>query len=64
MKNMENGTKLTDEEKKEIAEMAAKIAYSRFYEIVGESVIKKAIFILGAAAFSAWFFLSNGELPK
>ena len=46
MKNMENGTKLTDEEKKEIAEMAAKIAYSRFYEIVGESVIKKAIFMI------------------
>lgn len=55
---------LTDAEKNEIAELAADKAYARFYSAVGESVVKKVLWVLGAAALSAWYVLQNGEMPK
>ena len=55
---------LTDAEKNEIAELAADKAYARFYSAVGESVVKKVLWVLGAAAIFAWYILQNGEMPK
>jgi len=54
---------LTDAEKDEIAELAADKAYQRFYAVVGESIVKKAIWILGAGAFAFWAYF-NGDIPK
>ena len=54
---------LTDAEKDEIAELAAHKAYQRFYAVVGESIVKKAIWVLGAGAFAGWIYL-NGDMPK
>jgi len=54
---------LTDAEKDEIAELAADKAYQRFYAVVGESIVKKAIWILGAGAVAIWAYL-NGGIPK
>ena len=54
-----NDRKLTDSEKQEIAEMV----YARFYAVVGESVVKKAVWILGAGALAIYVYL-NGEVPK
>ena len=54
---------LTDAEKDEIAELAADKAYQRFYAVVGESVVKKAVWILGAAAVAIWVYFS-GDIPK
>jgi len=54
---------LTDAEKDEIAELAADKAYQRFYAVVGESIVKKAIWVLGAGAFAVWIYL-NGDMPK
>ena len=54
-----NDRKLTDSEKQEIAEMV----YARFYAVVGESVVKKAVWILGAGALAAYLYL-NGDVPK
>ena len=62
MKNMENRP-LTDAEKDEIAELAADKAYQRFYSVVGESVVKKAVWILGAGSFAIWVYF-NGDIPK
>jgi hypothetical protein len=56
--------KLTDTEKAEIAELAADIAYQRFYSAVGESVVKKVLWVLGAGALAAWYLLSQGGIPK
>ena len=50
---------LTDAEKDEIAELAADKAYQRFYSVVGESVVKKAVWVLGAI----WVYFS-GDIPK
>ena len=51
---------LTDAEKDEIAELAADKAYQRFYAVVGESIVKKAIWVLGAGAFALWAYF-NGD---
>jgi len=58
-----NDRPLTDAEKDEIAELAADKAYQRFYAVVGESIVKKAIWALGAGAFAVWIYL-NGDMPK
>jgi len=58
-----NDRPLTDSEKDEIAELAADKAYQRFYAVVGESIVKKAIWVLGAGAFAVWIYL-NGDMPK
>ena len=55
--------KLTDAEKDEIAELAADKAYQRFYSVVGESVVKKAVRVLGAGAVAIYMYF-NGDLPK
>tara|TARA_R110000782_G_scaffold114270_2_gene204361 strand:+ start:263 stop:442 length:180 start_codon:yes stop_codon:yes gene_type:complete len=55
--------KLTDAEKNEIAELAADKAYQRFYSVVGESVVKKAIWVLGAGALALYLYL-NGSILK
>ena len=55
--------KLTDAEKDEIAELAADKAYQRFYSVVGESVVKKAIWVLGAGALAVYMYF-NGDMPK
>tara|TARA_R110000803_G_scaffold2007_4_gene6591 strand:+ start:398 stop:577 length:180 start_codon:yes stop_codon:yes gene_type:complete len=55
--------KLTDAEKDEIAELAADKAYQRFYSVVGESVVKKAVWVLGAGAVAIYMYF-NGDLPK
>jgi hypothetical protein len=55
---------LTESEKAEIAQLAADIAYQRFYSAVGESVVKKVLWVLGAGALAAWYLLSQGGLPK
>ena len=55
---------LTEAEKDEIAELAAAKAYQRFYAVVGESVVKKAVWVLAAAAGAVWIFIQNGSLPK
>lgn len=60
---MEN-RKLTDSEKAEIAELAADIAYKRFYASVGESVIKKLAWGLSAAGVVIWYVVQNGTMPK
>jgi|TARA_R110000851_G_C12920142_1_gene550200 hypothetical protein len=51
---------LTQKEKEEIAELAADKAYERFYLAVGESVTKKILWIIGAAAFAAWLYFKEG----
>jgi len=55
--------KLTDAEKDEIAELAADKAYQRFYSVVGESVVKKAVWVLGAGTVAIYMYF-NGDLPK
>ena len=60
---MENRQPLSDEEIERIAARASEIAYARFYQKVGESVIRRGLFILGAGAAAIWFYL-NGEMPK
>ena len=55
--------KLTGAEKNEIAELAADKAYQRFYSVVGESVVKKAIWVLGAGALALYLYL-NGSILK
>ena len=62
MKNMENRP-LTDAEMDKIAEMAANKAFDKFHAAVGESVVKKAVWILGAGAFAIWVYF-NGDIPK
>jgi hypothetical protein len=57
-------SKLTDAEKDEIAELAAKKAYDILYIAVGKSVVKKILWLLGAAAAVVWFYLQNGSAPK
>lgn len=52
--------KLTDEEKRQIAELAADIAYDRFYLSVGKSVTKKLMWVIGAGAAAIWFFMEGG----
>ena len=52
--------KLTKEEMETIAELAADKAYQRFYAVVGESIVKKAIWVLGAGAFALWAYF-NGD---
>ena len=55
---------LTDAEKNEIAELAADKAYERFYSAVGQSIVKKALWVLGAGAMAAWYLISQGGVPK
>lgn len=55
---------LTDAEKSEIAELAADLAYKRFYASVGESIIKKALWVIGAGAVAVWVIIQNGAMPK
>ena len=43
--------------------MAADKAYQRFYSVVGESVVKKAIWVLGAGALALYLYL-NGSILK
>jgi hypothetical protein len=52
-----NERKLTQEEKNEIAELAADKAYDRFYLAVGKSVTKKLMWIIGAGAAAIWLFM-------
>ena len=54
---------LTDIEINKIAEIAANKAYQRFYSVVGERVVKEAVWILGAGAFAIWVYF-NGDIPK
>jgi len=51
---------LTQKEKEEIAELAADKAYERFYLAVGESVTKKILWIISAAAFAVWLYFKEG----
>ena len=46
---MENRQPLSDEEIEQIAARASEIAYARFYQKVGESVVRKGLFILGVS---------------
>lgn len=55
---------LTEAEKSEIAELAADLAYKRFYASVGESIIKKALWVIGAGAVAVWVIIQNGAMPK
>ena len=55
---------LTDAEKNEIAELAATIAYARFYQAVGQGIVRKALWALGAGAAFVWFIMQGGEVPK
>ena len=57
-----NEHKLTDQEKEQIAELAADKAYDRFYLAVGKSVTKKLMWIIGAGAAAIWFFLEGAYL--
>ena len=52
--------KLTDQEKEQIAELAADKAYDRFYLAVGKSVTKKLMWIIGAGAAAIWLFMEGG----
>lgn len=52
---MENRQPLSDDEIEQIASRASEIAYARFYQKVGESVVRKGLFILGAGAAAIWF---------
>ena len=61
--NMQNREPLSDDEIEQIASRASEIAYARFYQKVGESVVRKGLFILGAGAAAIWFYM-NGEIPK
>ena len=58
---MQNRQPLSDEEIEQIAARASEIAYARFYQKVGESVVGKGLFILGAGAAAIWFYI-NGDL--
>ena len=60
---MENRQPLSDDEIEQIASRASEIAYARFYQKVGESVVRRGLFILGAGAAAIWFYM-NGEIPK
>ena len=51
---------LTDAEIERIASRASEIAYARFYQKVGESVVRRGLFIMGAGAAAIWFYL-NGD---
>jgi len=57
-----NEHKLTDQEKEQIAELAADKAYDRFYLAVGKSVTRKLMWIIGAGAAAIWFFLEGGNI--
>ena len=59
--NMENRQPLSDDEIERIASRASEIAYARFYQKVGESVVRRGLFILGAGAAAIWFYL-NGDV--
>ena len=61
--NMQNREPLSDDEIEQIASRASEIAYARFYQKVGESVVRRGLFILGAGAAAIWFYM-NGEIPK
>jgi hypothetical protein len=61
--NMQNREPLSDDEIEQIASRASEIAYARFYQKVGESVVRRGLFILGAGAAAIWFYM-NGEMPK
>ena len=54
---------LTENEKQEIAEMATDRAYQRFYAVVGESVVKKILWVLSAGAIACLVYF-NGDVPK
>jgi len=56
-----NDRELTQQEKNEIAELAADKAYERFYLAVGKSVIKKIMWIIGATAVACWLYF-NGDI--
>jgi hypothetical protein len=56
--------KLTKEELEIVAKRASELAYDRFYLAVGKSVAKQILWILGAAAVAAWYFISGGPVPK
>ena len=58
---MENSQPLSDDEIERIASRASEIAYARFYQKVGESVVRRGLFILGAGAAAIWFYL-NGDV--
>ena len=60
---MQNREPLSDDEIEQIASRASEIAYARFYQKVGESVVRRGLFILGAGAAAIWFYM-NGEMPK
>ena len=51
--------KLTDAEKNEIAELAAQKAYEKFYQSVGQSVVKKAMWVIGAGVAFAYLWLKS-----
>tara|TARA_B110000503_G_C7063589_1_gene377762 strand:- start:217 stop:387 length:171 start_codon:yes stop_codon:yes gene_type:complete len=53
---------LTPQEKDEIAELAANKAYERFYLAVGESVTKKLLWVIAAAATACWLYFKEGTL--
>ena len=57
---MENNN-LTDNEKDEIAELAANKAYDRFYLAVGKSITKKILWVLGAGIAAIWYAIEGGH---
>ena len=54
--NERRQTRLSDEEFEKIATRAADIAQERFYAEIGKSVVKKALYVIGAGvvALVAW----------
>ena len=61
---MQEDHKMTDDEKDQIAELAAQKAYNKFYQAVGKSVVKKSLWLLGAGCAFVWFFIHSGSIPK
>ena len=55
-----NDRELTQQEKNEIAELAADKAYERFYLAVGKSVTKKILWIASAVVFASWLYFKEG----
>jgi hypothetical protein len=51
---------LTQQEKDEIAELAAQKAFDKFYLAVGKSVTKKVLWVVGATGLAIWIYLKEG----
>lgn len=55
---------LTDEQIEQIAERAAQVALNKVYTEIGRSVVKKALWIIGASVLAALVWLGrDGKIP-